>query len=107
MYQDKFSQSGFEVFWAEDAASGIDLAKKEKPDLILLDILLPKENGIFCLEEIKKDPALSSIPVVAFSNFDDPGAKKDAERLRAKDYLIKTDYTPQEIVERVRGYLKN
>jgi DNA-binding response OmpR family regulator len=106
MYQDKFSQAGFKVSLAFDAEEGLKLIKKERPDLIMLDILLPKENGITFLAKLKKDPEISSVPVVAFSNYDDPEAKKEARRLGAKDYLIKTSYTPQEIIEKVKSYLK-
>jgi len=106
MYKDKFTQAGFEVSLVIEAREGVELVKKEKPDLVLLDILLPRENGIFFLEELKKISEVASVPVVAFSNFDDPETKKRAAKLGAKDYLIKTGYTPQEIVEKVKGYLK-
>ena len=106
MYKDKFSQAGFEVVLAFEAKEGIELAKKEKPDLIILDILLPRENGISFLEQTRKDAEISGIPVVAFSNYDDPGARKQAIELGVKDYLIKTNYTPQEIVNKVKSYLK-
>lgn len=106
MYKEKFAEAGFEVLRAIDSEEGINLAKKEKPDLIVLDILLPKENGITFLGWLKKDPEISSIPVVAFSNFDDPTAKKEALKLGAKEYLIKTNFTPQQIVEKIKSYLK-
>ena len=106
MYKDKFSQAGFEVISAFEARKGLALAKKEKPDLILLDILLPRENGIFFLEQLKKHPKIASIPVVAFSNYDDLETKKLALRLGVKDYLIKTNYTPKQIVEKIKTYLK-
>ena len=106
MYQDKFTKAGFKVFLATEAKDGVKLAKKEKPDLIVLDILLPKENGIFFLEELRKDPEILSIPVLVFSNFDDPETRRQAEKLGAKAYLIKTDYTPQGIVEEIKNYLK-
>jgi len=106
MYRDKFTQAGFEVFLAFEIKDGLALAKKEKPDLILLDILLPRENGIAFLTRLKKDPKISSIPVVAFSNYDDPETKREALKLGVKDYLIKTDYTPQEIIEKIKTYLK-
>ena len=106
MYRDKFSQAGFEVISAFEARKGLALAKKEKPDLIVLDILLPRENGITFLTKMRKDPEISSIPVVAFSNYDDPETKKQAFKLGVKDYLIKTSYTPQEIVEKIKEYLK-
>lgn len=106
MYRDKFSQAGFEVVWAGSAEEGLRYLSKEKPDLILLDILLPRENGVAFLTKIKEKKNLSSIPVLAFSNYDDPTTKKEALRLGAKEYLIKTDYTPQGIIEKVKSYLK-
>ena len=106
MYRDKFTQAGFEVFLAFDSKEGLALAKKEKPDLIVLDILLPRENGIAFLTRLRKESEISSIPVVAFSNYDDPETKRQAAKLGVKDYLIKTSYTPQEIIEKIKGYLK-
>jgi len=108
MYRDKFIQAGgFEVILTETAEEGIKAARKEKPDLILLDILLPRINGIGFMQWLKKEKELSSIPVIAFSNYDDPKTKKEAVELGIKDYLIKTNYTPQEIVDKVKSYLKN
>jgi len=106
MYEEKFSQAGFGVILAFDSREGFILAKREKPDLILLDILLPRENGVFLLEALRKDPEVASIPVVVFSNYDDPETKGQAYRLGVKDYLIKTNYTPKEIVEKVKSHLK-
>lgn len=106
MYKDKFVQAGFSVIITKEAEEGIELMKTERPDLVLLDILLPRANGIFFLKQIKADPELSSIPVVAFSNYDDPTTKKEALKLGAKDYLIKTSYTPQEIIEKIKTYLQ-
>jgi len=104
MYRDKFSQAGFEVYLAFDAEEGLALTRKEKPDLIILDILLPKESGITFLKWLRKEPELSSISVVAFSNYDDQQTKKEAKKLGVKDYLIKTDYTPQKIIEKIKSY---
>ena len=106
MYSDKFTQSGYEVVVAFESEEGLEIAKKEKPDLILLDILLPKENGICFLAKLRKEPEISSVPVIAFSNYDVPETKEEAERLGVKEYLIKTNHTPQELVERVKLYLK-
>ena len=106
MYKDRFVQEGFEVFLAFDSKEGLEMAKKEKPDLIVLDILLPKENGITFLTWLRKTPEISSLAVVAFSNYDDPETKKQALQLEVKDYLIKTNYTPKEIVDKIKNYLK-
>ena len=107
MYRDKFIQTGFDAVLAETAEQGIEATRKEKPDLILLDILLPRTNGIGFMQWLKKEKELSSIPVIAFSNYDDPKTKKEAMELGIKDYLIKTNYTPQEIVDKVKSCLKN
>lgn len=106
MYEEKLIEAGFEVICAVEAKEGLVLAKKKKPDLIILDILLPRENGVYFLGRLKKDSEIASIPVVVFSNYDDPETKKEALRLGAKEYLIKTNYTPQEIIEKIKTYLK-
>ncbi|MDO8601467.1 MAG: response regulator, partial [bacterium] len=76
MYKAKFIQAGFEVVWAFEAKEALGLAKKEKPDLIVLDMLLPKENGVIFLTWLRKEPGIGQTPVVAFSNYDDPETKK-------------------------------
>jgi len=106
MYERKLSQEGFNVVVAMEAREGLRVVKKEKPDLIILDILLPRENGIYFLERLRKLPEVFSIPVFAFSNYDDPMTKKRAIELGAKDYLIKTNHTPKEVVKRIKSYLK-
>jgi len=106
MYQDKLSQAGFGIFSASTAKEGLELAKKEKPDLILLDILLPKESGINFLNWLKNEAKISSIPIIAFSNYDDPKTKKEALELGVKDYIIKANYTPEELVQKIKEYLK-
>ncbi len=106
MYQEKFTREGFKVFMAIEGEEGLALVKKEKPDLIILDILLPRENGISFLKKLRETPEGSSILVIAFSNYDDPEIKKQAQELGTKDYLIKTDYTPEEVVSKIKEYLK-
>ncbi len=106
MYRDKLERSGFKVHSAFDAEEGLEMAIKVKPSLILLDILLPRENGISFLEKMRQKKEISSIPVIAFSNFDDSQTKVSAQKLNVKDYLIKTDYTPKEIVEKIKQHLK-
>jgi DNA-binding response OmpR family regulator len=105
MYRDRFIQEGFEVVLAHSAEEGIEVALKERPDLILLDILLPRKNGIGFLGELREHPEIASTKVVAFSNYDNLATKKEALELGAKAYLIKTNYTPQEIVTKVKSHL--
>ncbi len=107
MYKERFEQEGFHIHSAFDAEEGMNMVKELKPDLIILDILLPRENGVEFLRKMREIKELSSISVVAFSNYDDLDTKKEALALGAKEYLIKTNYTPSEILKKVIYYLEN
>ena len=106
MYRDKLKAADFQVNLAFSSEEGIEILKKKKIDLVLLDILLPKENGITFLKKMKQVKNASKIPVVAFSNYDDSETKKEALKLGAKDYLIKTQFTPKELLEEIKKYFK-
>jgi len=98
-------EEGIEVIEAFDGEEGIEKAKKEKPDLILLDLLLPGISGYEVLTRIKKDPELETIPVLILSNL---GQREEVEKglkLGAIDYLIKANFTLKEIVERIKKIL--
>lgn len=106
MYTQKFTQEGIEVVTATTAEEGIGLIEKEMPDLVLLDIILPRKDGTYLLEQIRKNPKTAKITVVAFSNYDNPETTKKIKELGAIAYLLKTDYTPSEIVKEVKKYLE-
>ena len=102
----KLSREGYKVFEAIDGEVGIKKIEKEKPDLVLLDLILPGIDGFEVLTKMKKNPAVASTPVIILSNL---GQKDDVERglkLGAVDYLIKAHFTPGEIVDKVRNILK-
>jgi len=104
MYKEKLSED-FEVVLAESASKGLEAAKKEKPDLILLDVLMPQENGVSFLEKLRKGPETKDLKVVAFSNYDDPRTREEIEKFNIEDYLIKTNFTPTEIAKKIKEYL--
>ena len=104
MYKDKFTKAGFKVYTAFDSEDGLKLTKKEMPDLIILDILLPSENGISFLRKKDREGEIKKIPVIVFSNYDDPYTKKAAHEFGVEDYLIKANYTPKAIVDKVKSY---
>lgn len=106
LYRDKFETGGFQVVLAFSSEEGIEILKKEKIDLVLLDILLPKENGVVFLKRMKQIKNTLKIPVVAFSNYDDPQTKKEAFQLGVKAYLIKTQFTPKQILEEIKQYFE-
>ena len=106
MYKETFTRAGFEVESVETAQEGVEMMRKIKPNIVLLDILLPESNGLFLLRQIKDDPSLSSIPVVAFSNYTDPDTQEEALKLGAKDYIIKADFDPEETLKMIRKYIR-
>lgn len=106
MYKDKFEEAGYQVDSVFSSEQALDYLKKEKPDLILLDILLPRENGIYFLKRLKEIEGVSKIPVIAFSNYDEPKTKKEALGLGVRAYLIKTQYTPKELLNEIEEFFK-
>ena len=105
MYQEKLEQSGFKTFFTMEMEEGLRLFEKEKPDLILLDILLPRDSGIVFLQRLEEKFGEISVPILAFSNYDDLDTKNKAEKLGVEEYLIKTNYTPGEVVEKIKKYI--
>lgn len=102
----KLAKEGYDITEAVDGEEGAKMAKEVKPDLILLDLILPGIDGFEVLSKIKADPLSSSIPVIILSNL---GQKEDIERgfkLGATDYMIKAHFTPGEIVDKIRSLLK-
>ncbi len=102
----KLSDEGFNIQEAVDGEEGLKKIKEGKPDLILLDLILPSIDGFEVLSRMKEDPGVSAIPVIILSNL---GQKEEVERglkLGAADYLIKAHFTPGEIIEKIKNILK-
>jgi len=97
---------GLTVLLAEDGAEALAAARAERPDLILLDLLMPKVSGIDVLRALKSDAATRDIRVVILSNSSRDLERQDATTLGALDYLIKSDLKLRELVERVDGFLR-
>ena len=97
----KLIVEGYEVVTAMDGEKGLSTIRSEKPDLILLDIMLPKMDGYQIMEAIKKDSKTKTIPVVVISNSGQPVELDKAKKLGAKDWLIKTEFDPNEVLAKV------
>ena len=100
----------YEVIVAYEGEEGLQKARKENPDLILLDIIMPVKDGFTAAEQFKKDPQLSKIPVIMLTSFSTRGAGTGIPRgrgitLEAEDYIEKP-VTPQELLHKVETYLK-
>jgi two-component system, OmpR family, alkaline phosphatase synthesis response regulator PhoP len=103
MYQAKFELEGHEVQVATNGEECLETLKQFTPDLILLDILMPKLNGFHVLKEIKKQPNLRTIPVILLTNLGEAEVDMNRElaaALGVSDYLIKSHHTPDEVVEK-------
>lgn len=98
----KLIGEGFEVLTALDGEEGLKVIKEKKPDLILLDILMPKKTGFEVMEEKIKDPEIKDIPIIIVSNSGQPVELERAKALGAKDCLVKTEFDPQEVVDKVK-----
>ncbi len=102
----KLEEDDFVVSEAIDGEAGIKKIKEEKPDLVLLDLILPGIDGFEVLSQMKKESNLISIPVIILSNL---GQRDDVEKglkLGATDYLIKAHFTPGEIIDKIKSVLK-
>ena len=101
LLQRKLTQEGYEISVARDGEEGLKTMKEIKPDLILLDIIMPKMGGFEVMEEMAKDEGIKDIPVIVISNSGQPVELDRAQKLGAKDWLIKTEFDPQEVVDKV------
>ena len=101
LLEKKLTQEGYDVRVALNGEEGLKAMREEKPDIVLLDIIMPKMGGFEVMEEMNKDPELKEIPIVIISNSGQPVELDKAKELGAKDWLIKTEFDPQEVVDKV------
>ncbi|MEK7540090.1 MAG: response regulator [Patescibacteria group bacterium] len=102
----KLGTEGFQVFLSRDGLEGFEKIKSWEPDLILLDIILPNMNGYEILEAKQKDAAIAGIPVIIISNSGQPVEINRALALGVKDYLVKAQFDPEEVLVKVQAELK-
>lgn len=100
------SQEGYEIISALDGEIGLRLAKTKKPDLILLDLVLPKMHGFDVLKNLKEDRETKNIPVIILTNLEGIKDVDAALQMGAKTYLVKTQYTLEELVEKIKKILQ-
>lgn len=105
MYRMKLESEGFNVRIAEDGQKGLEEVNKEKPDLVLLDVVMPRMDGFGVLQTIKEDPEVQSVPVVLLTNLGQKESVEKGLKLGALDYIIKAHFTPAEVVEKVKEIL--
>ena len=102
LLQRKLTQEGYEVSAARNGEEGIKLMRETMPDIVLLDIVMPKMGGFEVMGMMQKDKELKNIPVIIVSNSGQPVEIDKARKLGAKDWLIKTEFDPQEVLNKVK-----
>jgi two-component system alkaline phosphatase synthesis response regulator PhoP len=104
MYQKKFQIDGWNPILAYDGKQGLDKALVEKPDLILLDIIMPEIDGLTVLKRLKKDPRTKKIPVIMLTVLKDDEKIGRAMKLGAADYLVKSSLTPSQVADKIKNF---
>jgi len=102
LLQRKLQGEGYYALVARDGERGLEAIKKEHPDLVLLDILLPRMNGFEVLAEVRKDKTVKETPIIIISNSGQTTEIDRAKEAGVRDWLIKTEFDPQDVVEKVR-----
>lgn len=105
MYNTKLQLEGFEALGAETGLEGINLAKKEKPNIIFLDIVMDEMDGVEVLRRLKKDPLTNAIPVIILTNLAKKETAKECLKLGALEYVIKTETSPKGVAEKAKEIL--
>lgn len=105
MYTKIFTFEKYDIDVAGDGEEGLKKAKSVKPTLILLDIMMPKMNGLQVLEKLKADASTKMIPVVVLTNLSGQADAEAALKLGAVKYIVKSEYKPEEVAKMVKGIL--
>jgi len=104
-FEEALKDEGFEMISALDGETGLKMAKEKNPDLILLDLILPKIEGMEVLKKLKEDEKTKDIPVIVLTHLEELEKVEKAMELGAKAYLVKGEYSLNEVVERIKKVL--
>ncbi len=102
LLEKKLTREGYSVTITTNGIDGLVKMRKDRPDIVLLDIIMPKMGGFEVMEEMNKDEMLKDIPVIVVSNSGQPVEIDRIKKMGAKDWLIKTEFDPQEVLEKVK-----
>lgn len=106
MYELAFKQEGFKILTYQDGELGLNAIIEKKPDLVLLDVVMPKLNGFEVLEKLKEKGLLDKIKVIMLTNLGQEEDIKKALEIGAKDYIVKSDYTTDKLIKKIKNFLK-
>ncbi|MFA6594530.1 MAG: response regulator [Candidatus Buchananbacteria bacterium] len=106
MYKLRLEEEGYEVTVTDRGSQAIELAKGEKPNIILLDIILPEVDGFTVLSSLKSETAVKNIPVIIMTNLGQESDQEKGQRLGAEEYFVKAQHTPADVINVIKKYLK-
>jgi two-component system, chemotaxis family, response regulator WspR len=107
VYFAKLSEMGFDSVLAQNGQEGLEVLKKNKVDLILLDILMPIMDGMEMLNEVKKNEEWKNIPVILLTNVGEKESIQKVREMGVQSYLIKSHFTPAEVIEKIEEVFKD
>ncbi len=107
LYRQWLELSGYDVSEAADGLTGIEKILHEKPDLVVLDVMLPKKDGFEILQEVRRNPAVRDTPIIILTSLDRDFEKRQGGKLGADAYIVKTDLSPSRLKDAVASFMKN
>ena len=107
MYRLRLQRDGYVVVHARDGEEGLRLARDERPDLVYMDVRMPKMDGFEVLRRLRADPSTIAMPVIMLSQFSEPELRAQGLELGALDYLVKADTTPAQLSETTERWAEN
>jgi two-component system, OmpR family, alkaline phosphatase synthesis response regulator PhoP len=105
-YNDGLTRAGYQVVVAHDGAEALEKVKAEKPDLVLLDLIMPKKSGFDVLKELKATAELADIPVIVLSNLSQATDAAETKKLGAVDFIVKAEISLQDLIDRISKIVK-
>jgi DNA-binding response OmpR family regulator len=106
MYKLRLEEEGCEVLVTDKGSEALEIAKEQKPDIILLDVMLPEIDGFTILQNLKERPATKKIPVLMLTNLGQESDQLKGEQFGAEGYFIKSQHTPAEVINEIKRILK-
>ncbi|MFA5124972.1 MAG: response regulator [Patescibacteria group bacterium] len=106
MYKLRLEEEGYEVIITDRGSQAIELAKKDDPDIILLDIILPEVDGFSVLSSLKSEVATKKIPTIIMTNLGQESDQERGQQLGAEEYFVKAQHTPADVINVIKKYLK-
>lgn len=106
IYTTRLKADGYEIVSAEDGEKGLEVAQQEKPDLILLDVMMPKIDGFTVIQTLRADEQFKNTPIIMYSNLAQEAESKRAIEVGATEFITKANISPTELVNKIKSYVK-